>query len=211
VRRRLKLGAEGVYTSVRNDFPQNHKADRAADHAEEVGVIPGDVLPPWIPDGVDALSLGVFRAFKTAFQLHHRLLEKALAEKDTHPAAAMCLRLLWDRDGMSQRDLAEVLHLSRPRVTGILQELERSGAVVRSPDERDQRLTRVYLTEGGRSRASEIGGVFAASLSCTIGAMAEGDRRELERLLNILAENTSRAIEDETWRVHDIEGRRADR
>jgi hypothetical protein len=41
--------------------------------------------------------------------------------------------------------------------------------------------------------------------------MAEGDRRELERLLNILAENTSRAIEDETWRVHDIEGRRADR
>lgn len=112
---------------------------------------------------------------------------------------------------MSQRDLAEVLHVSRPRVTGILQELERSGAVMRSPDEHDQRLTRVYLTADGRRRAGEIHAVFAASLGRTIGAMTEADRRELERLLNILADITSRAIEDEARVALENERRHADR
>ena len=174
-------------------------------------MIRGDCFLPLGADGVDGLSLSVFRAFKTAFYLHHRLMEKALAEMGTHPGAAMCLRLLGERDGLSQRDLADVLHVSRPRVTGILQELERSGAVMRSPDEHDQRLTRVYLTEDGLRRAREIDSVFAVSLGRTIGAMTEEDRRELERLLNILADNTSRAIENEAQHAHDSEGRQATR
>jgi DNA-binding MarR family transcriptional regulator len=174
-------------------------------------MIHADLLPPLGPDGVDALSLGIFRAFKTAFRLQHRLMEKALAEKGTHPGAAMCLRLLGEHDGMSQRDLAEVLHVSRPRVTGILQELERSGAVERSPDEHDQRLTRVYLTVDGRRLAKEIDAVFVALLDRTIGGMTVEDRRELERLLNILADHTSRAIEDDAQHAHDNERRQADR
>ena len=173
----------GVYTSGRNDFLQNHTGGE--------DVIGGGFLPPSADCQVDALSLGIFRAFKTAFQLHHKLMEKALAENDIHPAGAMCLRLLGERDGMSQKDLAEVLHLSRPRITGILQELERSGAVVRRPDEYDQRLTRVYLTEQGRGLAAKINRVFAASLSRTIGAMSEEDRRELERLLTVLADKAT--------------------
>ena len=174
-------------------------------------MIGGEHLPPLDPDGVDDLSLGIFRAFKTAFRLNHRLMEKALAEKGTHPGAAMCLRLLGKRDGISQRDLAEMLHVSRPRVTGILQELERSGAVERSPDEHDQRLTRAYLTENGLRLAKEIDAVFVGLIDRTIGAMTVEDRRELERLLRILAENTSRAIEDEAQHAHDNEGRQADR
>jgi len=109
----------------------------------------------------------------------------------------MCLRILADQDGTSQRDLADILHLSRPRVTGILQGMERAGAVVRRPDQQDQRLTRVYLTADGRSLAKEVQAVFTASLHQTIGAMSEEDRAELERLLCILAENTSRALKNQ--------------
>jgi DNA-binding MarR family transcriptional regulator len=154
-------------------------------------------LPPFALDGVDETSVAVFRAFKTAFQLHRQLMDRTLAEKGTHPGEAMCLRLLGERDGMSQRDLAEILHLSRPRVTGILQDLERAGCVVRRPDEHDQRLTRVYVTTEGLRRAREFHTILAASLNETIGAMTEEDRRELERLLGILSYNTTRALESE--------------
>ena len=47
-----------------------------------------------------------------------------------------------------------MLHLSRPSVTAMLQALEKSGAIERRSDERDQRLTRVYLTDEGRGRRS---------------------------------------------------------
>jgi len=66
-------------------------------------------------DGVDDLSAGVFRAFLAALRLHRQLMVKTLAGHGTHPGQAVCLRLLATHDGITQRDLATALHLSRPR------------------------------------------------------------------------------------------------
>jgi len=146
---------------------------------------------------VDPLTADVFRAFRTTFHLTRQLLDRSLASRGTHPAEAMCIRVLDGRPGISQKDLAELLHLSRPRVTGMLQELERAGVVARHTDEVDQRLTRVTLTELGRIRARELQEVFAASLGRTIGAMQPEERRELGRLLDSLAAHAARALEQE--------------
>jgi MarR family transcriptional regulator, organic hydroperoxide resistance regulator len=146
-------------------------------------------------DGVDAASADVFRALRRTFLLQRQLMEKALAAKGSHPGEAMCVRLLDEHEGMSQRDLADTLHLSRPRVTAILQRLEKRGAVVRRADERDQRLTRVALTAEGRRLAEGLRTVFVACITRTIGGLSEDDRRELERLLGSLAENTARALD----------------
>jgi DNA-binding MarR family transcriptional regulator len=145
-------------------------------------------------DGVDASSADVFRALRRTFLLQRQLMEKALAAKGSHPGEAMCVRLLDEHEGMSQRDLADVLHLSRPRVTAILQRLERAGAVARRVDEHDQRLTRVALTVEGRRLAEGLRAVFVTCITRTIGGLSEDERRELERLLGSLAENTTRAL-----------------
>jgi DNA-binding MarR family transcriptional regulator len=146
-------------------------------------------------DGVDPSSADVFRALRRTFLLQRQLMETALAAKGSHPGEAMCVRLLDEHEGMSQRDLADILHLSRPRVTAILQRLEKAGAVVRRADERDQRLTRVALTAEGRRLAEELRNVFVACITGTIGALTEDDRGELERLLGSLAEHTTRALD----------------
>lgn len=148
-------------------------------------------------DGLDALSAAVFTAFRNAFHQQRRLMTKALADKGIHPGQATCLRLLDQRDGVSQRDLADSLHLSRPRVTGMLQELERDGHVTRCNDEQDQRLTRVHLTVKGRRKAGELREVFADCISRTVGALPEDDRRELARLLEALGETTARVLEED--------------
>lgn len=88
---------------------------------------------------------------------------------------------------MSQRDLADVLHLSRPRVTSILQNLEKSGAVTRSSDPDDQRVTRVFLTARGRRQEEANRAAFEEYVKATIGALDDADKVELERLLDILS------------------------
>ena len=145
-------------------------------------------------EGVDDLSYQVFREFLTAMRLHRQLMIAALAESDNHPGQAICLRFLSGNDGITQRDLAEALHLARPTVSKMLHAMEKSGVIERRSDERDQRLTRVHLTAAGRELEAELRVVSAAYVNETISTLGEGDRRELARLLAGLNACFSRAV-----------------
>jgi DNA-binding MarR family transcriptional regulator len=116
-------------------------------------------------------------------------MQRRLTNPGAHHGELISLRLLSQNDGMRQRDLAETLHLSPPRITSILQGLERSGAVSREPDADDQRVTRVFLTPEGRKRELEHRAAFEEYISQTIGALSQADRVELTRLLDEVSGN----------------------
>ena len=145
-------------------------------------------------EGVDELSARVFRAFLNALRLHRQLMIAALSELDTHPGQAICLRFLSANDGITQRDLADALHLARPTVSRMLQAMEKAGAIERRSDEHDQRLTHVYLTARGREVEAAFRTVSAGVINETIGSLPERDRRELERLLGGFGDSISKAI-----------------
>lgn len=147
------------------------------------------------PEGVDALSWSVFRTWRTTDKLNRLLFMRMLAERGGHPGQAMCLWVLSGHDGISQRELAEIMHLAPPTVTAMLQKMEHHGLVERRPDEHDQRLTRLSLTDAGREMAAEIRDAQAAYVNETIGALSEDDRREFEQLLEVLAANIRTALE----------------
>ena len=144
----------------------------------------------------EASSALVFRAFLNAMRLHRQLMIKTLTARGAHPGQAICLRLLAAHDGISQRDLAEMLHVARPTVTRMLQAIEKSGMVERRPDAADQRLTRVYLTAAGRDREREVSAIASDYVKQTIGTLPEADQRELARLLGELGASLSRALAD---------------
>jgi DNA-binding MarR family transcriptional regulator len=145
-------------------------------------------------EGVDELSTRVFRAFMNTLRLHRQLMIAALTELDTHPGQAICLRFLSANDGITQRDLADALHLARPTVSRMLQAMEKAGAIERRNDEHDQRLTHVYLTERGHEVEAAFRTVSAGVINETIGSLSERDRHELERLLEAFGDSASRAI-----------------
>lgn len=144
--------------------------------------------------GIDPLSLEVFHAFKAAILRQRQLMLRIMADKGTHPAQAGCLLVLADHDGMSQRDLAENLHVSRPTVTTMLQKMERSGVIERRSDEADQRLTRIYLTDAGHSLAESVRAVYPQVLEIALGPMPAHDRREFLRLLESFNNNIDQAL-----------------
>jgi DNA-binding MarR family transcriptional regulator len=62
------------------------------------------------------------------------------------------LLMLWEQgEGKSQVELQELLGLEGATVTGLVQRMERSDLVQRRPDPQDKRVSRVYLTDRGRS------------------------------------------------------------
>jgi DNA-binding MarR family transcriptional regulator len=146
------------------------------------------------PQGVDPLSYRVFSAYMRSLHLHRQLMGKLLTGQDSHPGQAFCLRMLAANDGVSQRDLAEAMQLSRPAVTTMLQRMQKAGLIVRRSDQTDQRLMRVYLTDDGRALADQMLATFATYISSAFDSMSAQDRQELERLLGILAENTTAAL-----------------
>ncbi len=153
-----------------------------------------DGLGDAVPDGVDPLSYRVFRAFTRALRAHGRMMMVTLGEEGMHPGQAFCLRTLARHDGMVQRDLAAALHVSRPTVTAMLQRMERDGMVRRAPDETDQRISRVYLTDEGRRRERSLAAVLLAYNASVLDSIPTHDRLDLERLLGQLADNLSAAL-----------------
>jgi MarR family transcriptional regulator, organic hydroperoxide resistance regulator len=170
-----------------------------------------DDFSPARPDGVDPVSWGVHVALRRVTRLSHRLFHLVLAEKGGHPGQAICLWVLGQNEGISQRDLAERMHLAPPTVTTMLQKMERGGLLERSADENDQRVTRIHLTEQGRALGAELRSAHADYVETAFGGMSEKDRRELERLLDVLAEGLSSALarfDDRAPHRHDLPIRR---
>ena len=175
--------------------PSHPPYDTRPPHGHHPPDGPPDPFDP-VLEGVDPLSVDVFRAFKRAMVLNRRLMVSALADEDAHPAQAFGLLALSRTDGLSQSDLASALHVSRPTVTTMLQKMEAAGTVERRADEHDQRVTRLYLTPQGRQVAERMRAVHAQVIDATIGSLSESDRRELLRLLQALNEHAAAMLHE---------------
>ena len=152
--------------------------------------------PLFEPDqpGGDRSSMAALRAYKPSMVLHRRLMLSLLSSDEIHPAQAGCLQAVVHHDGMSQSDLAEMLHVSRPTVTTMLQRMEAGGLIVRRPDESDTRITRVYITDAGRTTAERMREVLVQVLQLSLGSLPEADRAELTRLLEAVNTNMESAL-----------------
>lgn len=151
--------------------------------------------PPDI-EGLDPLTAGVFSAFKRSMRLNRQLMGRMLGEQGGHPGQAMCLTVLSRSDGITQRELADLLHLAAPTVTAMLQKMEKAGLLERWTDSKDQRLTRIRLTDEGRCHAAALAEAHATYLRVSIGSLPVEEQRELKRLFERLADNVEEALRE---------------
>lgn len=94
---------------------------------------------------------------KTGFQHLFMQLNRAyaakcftqMAEHGVHPGQIPILILLAEHKEMSQKEIAGELHVKPPTVNVMVQRMEKAGLVGRKHDEKDQRVTRIFLTEKG--------------------------------------------------------------
>jgi MarR family transcriptional regulator, organic hydroperoxide resistance regulator len=126
------------------------------------------------------LCFALYAASRSITGLYRPLLEPLGL---TYPQYLVML-VLWERDGLTVRELGQRLQLDSGTLTPLLKRLQGSGLVLRQRRAEDEREVDIRLTEAGlalREQASEIPACMARRLRLPPGQM-QTLRDELKRL-----------------------------
>jgi len=91
---------------------------------------------------------------------HRNKVHAELAKLNLHVGQEMFLLHLSEQEGMIQSELADCLCVQQATVTRMLDRLANAELVERRKDAEDQRVSRVYLTERGRSLLAPIANMW---------------------------------------------------
>ena len=133
----------------------------------------------------DALRLAdALNAIATLYQF--RSLNERLYGKLT-VSQSYCLRLIYFEGPRTMSELAAALGVRLSTITGVVDQLEQKGLVVRVQHPKDRRSLRVGLTPEGRSLYGAAHQAFLSHLEPLFEKRTQGER---EKLLSFLADAT---------------------
>lgn len=122
----------------------------------------------------------------------HRVMKRAKSkyqEFDLNRTQASILFTLHQRSAMSQKELASNLNMTPPSITSAIQKMEREGYITRKPDEADQRIMRLALTEKGKTCIQNVKKVAEEMSSLIFRGMSPEEIMLFRRLLMQINDN----------------------
>jgi DNA-binding MarR family transcriptional regulator len=144
----------------------------------------GEPVDPNAQEFVIAESLG-YLVNRAARSMAHQLSEE-LRPAGVGIGQWAVLLFLWTRDGLSQAELSRVVAIEPPTMVRTIDRMVRDGLVTRAPDPADGRLTRIHLTERGRSLRDDLIPKAIAVNTAALGRLTPAEGRTLQRLLGKL-------------------------
>jgi DNA-binding MarR family transcriptional regulator len=98
------------------------------------------------------------------------------------------LLFLWERDGRTQAELSRVVAIEPPTMVRTIDRMVRDGLVTRERDPRDARISRIQLTDRGRSLKDELVPKATAVNAANLQRLTPQEGRTLRRLIAKLLE-----------------------
>lgn len=129
-------------------------------------------------------------------KLHRARVHTLFEELGLYHGQPPLLFALWDQDGQTHTELAGRLHIQASTVTKMVQRMEKAGFVERRADPDDQRVSRVYLTDVGRTIRESVNQVFRRLEDETFADFTLEERVLLRRFFLQMRENLLRASGD---------------
>ena len=130
--------------------------------------------------------------FAQICRLKHARVQSLLEALGLYEGQPALLRSLWDQEGLTHAELARRLRVRPATVTKMIQRMGKAGFVERRPDPSDQRLSRVYLTETGRSVQVEVRQVWRTLEKEAFAGFTGDERMQLRHLFQQIRENLLR-------------------
>jgi MarR family transcriptional regulator, organic hydroperoxide resistance regulator len=132
--------------------------------------------------------------------LHHTRAHQLLDSVGLYRGQPPVLRALWQQEGLTQTELADRMKITPATMTKMLQRMEKTGFIQRKMDSEDQRVSRVYLTEMGRSVQKDLEALFGQMEAETFENFTLEDRDRLRRFFQQIRENLIVATGEEPWK-----------
>ena len=122
-------------------------------------------------------------------RLHHARAHTLLEELGLYRGQPPVLFALWEQEGATHGELAARLHVKPATITKMLKRMEKAGFVERRSDPADQRVSRVYLTDAGRSIRNEVEQVWCTLEDETFVGFSPEERMLLRRFFLQMRDN----------------------
>lgn len=99
------------------------------------------------------------------------------------------LVIVWEHEGITQKELAERLYKDQTNIARMLFKLEKKGFIHRVTHETDRRSLRVYLTAKGRNIKEDILAPSIEAYRKTIEGLSEEEVETFRRILAVMYNN----------------------
>lgn len=128
-------------------------------------------------------------------RLHYLRLHSLLDDIGLYPGQSRLLFVLVHHgDGLSQREISEKLNIAPATLTVMIKRMEKEGLISRQQDPSDQRISRVYITDGGRKVFKESLVILDTISNDCFGSLTADEKDELNNLLKKVKDNLSKTI-----------------
>ncbi|MGD0004284.1 MAG: MarR family transcriptional regulator [Anaerolineaceae bacterium] len=126
---------------------------------------------------------------------HHHFRANTLLEAiGLYRGQPLVLFALWEQEGLTHTELADRLQNTPATITKMLQRMEKAGFVQSRPDAKDQRVSRVYLTEAGCAIQTQVQAVWDTMEADTFADFNAEERLLLRRFLQRILQNLIKVI-----------------
>ncbi len=134
-------------------------------------------------------SIGFF-IYRTALVMKSAL-QRTLKNKGFNITAEQwaILRVLWEEEGLSQKEIGDRLFKDKPNVTRIVDALEKKRLVFRQAVYNDRRKYALYLTKEGKKLQAELLPTAQQMQEKATNSLTKSDLETLQNLLNIIYGN----------------------
>lgn len=120
----------------------------------------------------------------------HRLVQRALQSRIERHGVTLgmwyYLRVLWEQDGLTQRELSRMIGTMEPTTLSAIAAMEAAGLVRRERDAHDRRKMNVFLTAKGKSLQHVLLPSAVEVVQLATSSMTERERSMLLSLLRTM-------------------------
>lgn len=114
---------------------------------------------------------------------------EALREMDVHPRQVPMLHLLGRKEGLSQREISSEMRIKPPTVAVSIKRMEKAGLIIRKADDKDQRMSRIYLSPKGRELNGNVQKMVEESEAAVFRGFSESEICLMKRFFKQMIEN----------------------
>ena len=132
-------------------------------------------------------------------QVNTRLLNKFLAQKNItafNGEQGRILHVLWENDGISNRELSKKSGLAMSSLTTMLERMEEKKLLERRVDENDKRKILIFLTDYAKSLKSEYDEISDKMTEISFEGISNEERLAFETTLEKVLYNFERAEQE---------------
>ena len=112
-----------------------------------------------------------------------------LKENDVTPEQWAILNCLWEQEGITPKELADLTFKDKPNTNRILEKLATRGLVVRQLHPVDKRAFQVYLTDSGWALQEQLIPKVKQLLDKATMGIEEHKVAEIKKMLNQVYDN----------------------